>query len=65
MTADVTVLPVDAETAERVAQLRNVCRGDPQIGVAVAADEERGRSVGSRADTTRSTELAAAATDGL
>jgi hypothetical protein len=33
MTADVTVLPVDAETAERVAQLRNVCRGDPQISL--------------------------------
>jgi predicted nucleic acid-binding protein len=26
MTADVTVLPVDAETVERVAQLRNECR---------------------------------------
>ena len=26
MTADVTVLPVDAETVERVAQLRNDCR---------------------------------------
>ncbi len=26
MTADVTVLPVDAETVERVAQLRNQCR---------------------------------------
>ena len=26
MTADVTVLPVDAETIEQVAQLRNACR---------------------------------------
>ena len=26
MTADVTVLPADAETVERVAQLRNECR---------------------------------------